>query len=1106
MNRRPSIPPSRWPLLIALALVLVLIGCQKSTNTSEQFTRLTNLGKSQYEAGDAGKAIDLFRQALALNPALPEAQLNLANAYLLANQSEQAIRQARQILEADRASAAAHYIIGCAHLRLGQTEEALKSLQQSHRLDPAVTALNFQIALAHERLGQTPEAMAQLQTVTEFEPEHPAAHYRLSQLLQKLGRKEEAAAALAAHQAVLAKQRNAPSDAGAFERCKHTQARVVFQLEEPLPEGIKVTFSDNKNIAHASGAAYHGPMAAIDLAHDGRNSLFVCDGAGFRLLVQSNGMLVPAGTYLPGLPDATYRQGLSGDLQNDRTEDVVMLSDKGCQVFKFTTNGQITDVTSAAGLGKVAAADGVLMDFDYTGKLGLVALPADGQGVRVFRNLSSTFAMYFSEQNVTSGLPAEVTGVSHLLIEDWNNDEMMDVMLTRAGQAPLVFARQRGGPFAATNLDGTLPASAIIASADFNNDGRPDLVAAGVDKLEFNFAGHRTPLRLPLEKFKAAGLTVIDFDNDGWRDLVVFGDGLRAWRNLGRAGFREVTATLGFDKTIQGKVKFVTAADFDSDCDTDMVIAVEETGLQFLRNDGGSAHRQLKLRLVGNRSNASGLGVRFEVTAGGLRSWHAAGRLPIEIGVGRHKQVDSVSVRWFDGFINHDDIKVDRCDVLALDEIEKPTGSCPYLFAWDGTRFRFVTDLLGAAPLGLRLSDTRFIDADPVEIVRIGDEATFPPRAGRHVLQITEELREVFYLDEAKLMVVDHPAGTEVHSTSKLVPGKPFPAHGLLTLHQRQPLRSAVNHDGADVAAALAEVDGRMVSPTKLRERQLRGLAEPHRVMLDFGPLDPTRPLVLALTGWLRFGGGMANVGAALTPELPFPFPTLEAEIPKPGGPAVWQKIEVVVGAPAGKTKTILTELTGKLPPGSRRLRVSSAFEVHWDRIALFDRRDSNQTRVVTVTATKSDLHWRGYSEFAPGPWTQPLTPDYTNAQPTANWTITPAGWCTRYGAVDELIGERDNALVLINGGDELTLEFATDQLPPKPAGTVRDFFLVTAGWDKDADFHCELGSQVEPLPWHGMDSQRYGREVRPAFPNDDWMKRYNTRWVGPYTLTKRRP
>jgi len=53
------------------------------------------------------------------------------------------------------------------------------------------------------------------------------------------------------------------------------------------------------------------------------------------------------------------------------------------------------------------------------------------------------------------------------------------------------------------------------------------------------------------------------------------------------------------------------------------------------------------------------------------------------------------------------------------------------------------------------------------------------------------------------------------------------------------------------------------VSPIQLRIPQLRGLAEPYSVTLDFGPLAVERPLVLALTGWLRFGGGMANVAAS---------------------------------------------------------------------------------------------------------------------------------------------------------------------------------------------------------------------------------------------------
>jgi hypothetical protein len=819
------------------------------------------------------------------------------------------------------------------------------------------------------------------------------------------------------------------------------------------------------------------------------------------LLQNRGGKFETQGPLIPGLAGAGYRRALVGDLQGDRTEDVVLLSDKGNQVFTFTTNGVVTDSSRAAGFSSVPAMDGLLVDFDYTGKLGVILLQPDGKGARVFRNLSSAFAMYFSENNVTSGLPAALPGGQRLVLEDWNNDELMDIAVVRDSQQPLVFARERGGPFSATNIGAAFPACTAMTAGDVNNDSIPDAICAAPGQVEIVFGGGKPAARLPLGNQSAAsGLYLVDYDNDGWVDLFVAGEGLRAWRNLGNEGFRETTSDLGLAQLPKGKVTSVVAADLDGDCDIDLAVAIDGAGLRVLRNDGANANHLLKLRLVGNRSNPSALGVRYEVSAGGLRVWRTVRELPIEVGVGRYTQVDSVAVRWSDGFLNNDDLKTMPCQVAVLDELGRDTGSCPFLYAWDGRGFRFVTDLLGAAPLGLRVTDARFIDADPSEYVRLGTEAEFPSRDGRHLLQITEELREVLYLDEAKLVVIDHPPDTEVHTTGKLLPGKPFPAHEIWTLHHRQPLHHALNHQGNDVTSQLQETDRQMVSPTQLRARQLRGLAEPHAVTLDFGSLEPERPWVLALTGWLRFGGGMANVGAAHTPDLPFPFPVLEAET----ATNEWKPVPVTVGAPAGKTKTILVDLAGKLPAGTRRLRLSTAFEIHWDRIALFERRDNAETRMTRVAPTRSDLHWRGYSEFELWPWYLPRTPSYTNVLSTAPWTITPRGWCTRYGAVDELIAGTDNALALLNGGDELTLEFATASLPPKPAGTMREFFLYTVGWDKDADFHCELGWQVEPLPWHGMDDQAYGRQERPSFPNDDWMRKYNTRWVGPYTSVRR--
>jgi len=68
--------------------------------------------------------------------------------------------------------------------------------------------------------------------------------------------------------------------------------------------------------------------------------------------------------------------------------------------------------------------------------------------------------------------------------------------------------------------------------------------------------------------------------------------------------------------------------------------------------------------------------------------------------------------------------------------------------------------------------------------------------------------------------------------------------------------------------------------------------------------------------------------------------------------------------------------------------------------------------------------------------------------------------------------------------------------LPPKPAGSVREYFLYVDGWDKDSDFHVAAGMQVEPLPFHGMDDQTYARAKRPEFPSDGLHRKYNTRWV----------
>ncbi|MHB8519557.1 MAG: FG-GAP-like repeat-containing protein [Limisphaerales bacterium] len=1083
--------------LCVAAVAVVVVFKFRASGTDDEFMTVMSVGKNYLDKGEAPKAIAAFEKAVALNPTYADAHLDLANAYLLAAQSDKAIQQAQATLDLDRNSAAAFYVLGCANLRLAQFQPALKALQQAHDIDTNVAAVAFQLGRTHEALGQFEDAIRAYQETLALEPEHPSANFRLSQALVRVGRQDEANQALERHRQLQAQKPNLSISTELLERCQYTQARAPFRLEQPEARGVKVTFSDATAAAFGDAAAYHGPVGVIDLSHDGQNSLFVAESdKGFRLLLNQNGTFQAHGEILPGVAGAHYVRCLVGDLNNDRVDEVIVLGDKASHVFKFATNGSSREVTAFAGLKGLTAVDGVLVDLDFTGKLDLLAVTAATNGVRLFRNLGN---LYFVDRTATSGVPATVTGVRRLALDDWNNDDLNDLFVLRTNQPPLLFMKQRGGPFALTNSPPDWPAGTAIALGDLNNDLRADLVIAAAGKLECFLSGVDKPLNLPTGGETITSLKLFDYDNDGWLDICAGGERLRIWRNLGQAGFKEVTDDLGLDKLVKGRINSITTADLDGDGDTDLLVDVETQGLRLLRNDGGNANGQLKLRLVGNRSNASGLGMRLELAAGPWRTRHTVTSLPIEIGVGRHAHLDSLTVHWFDLAQPIVDLTVDSRTTLNIDEMVLPTGSCPYLYAWDGKQFRFVTDILGASPVGLRLSDDRFIDADTHELVWIGDEKAFPTRAGKYELQITSELREVLYLDEAKLVAVDHPAGTEAHSTDRMVPRKPFPPTGIMTLHRRKPLLRATRLDGADVTQLLEENDGRVVSPVKLRVPQLRGLAEPFGVILDFGPLETDQPLVLALTGWLRFGGGMANVAASHNPDLPFPFPILEVET----SANAWQPVDVVVGTPIGKTKTIVVDLTGKLPAGSRRLRLRTAFEIHWDRIALFERADPAGTRLMRLEPASTDLHWRGFSEYRALPWQVPLTPDYNRVNPNPKWDLAVSGWCTRYGSVDELIARPDNAFALVNGGDELTLRFRADRLPPKPAGYVRDFFLYTDGWEKDADYHVELGWLVEPLPWHGMDDQLYGRQPRPAFGNDQWMQDYNTRWVGPWTLRR---
>jgi hypothetical protein len=443
------------------------------------------------------------------------------------------------VLDLDPNAGAAHYVMGCAQLRVGQLDAAIKSLQQAKEIDRTINAVSFQLGRALQQAGQFDPAREQFEEVVKFEPEHPAAWYNLSQVLVRLGQTDAANQAMAQHQKLAAGKAGQITDPAAFERCKYTEARAPVRLEEPAPDGIRVTFSDTTVAAFAGvPGSVRGPAGVIDFAREGRSHLFVTMSNGFRVLVNAKGLFNPTPQVFTNLPGVKYSRCLVGDLNNDQVEDVLMLGDSGSQVFKFTTNGLATDQSAFSKMKATGAADGLLGDFEFAGRLDLLAITPGTNGLRPLRNFGQP---YFTD-STNWGLPLGLSGVRDVKLEDWNNDDLLDLFVARTGLPPLLLLKVRGGAFAPTNTPADWPAGSVLVTGDFNNDLRADLFVATADQIVGVFNGVTERATIPLGAWPVRALAVIDFDNDGWLDLVAGGDGVRMWRNRGRAGFLEVTS------------------------------------------------------------------------------------------------------------------------------------------------------------------------------------------------------------------------------------------------------------------------------------------------------------------------------------------------------------------------------------------------------------------------------------------------------------------------------------------------------------------------------------------------------------------------------------
>jgi hypothetical protein len=355
---------------------------------------------------------------------------------------------------------------------------------------------------------------------------------------------------------------------------------------------------------------------------------------------------------------------------------------------------------------------------------------------------------------------------------------------------------------------------------------------------------------------------------------------------------------------------------------------------------------------------------------------------------------------------------------------------------------------------------------------------------GYYEVRITEELKEVAYLDQVRLIALDHPSDVEIFSNEKFT-GPPYPEFRLYGVPRRVYPRAALDDEGKDVLPRLLHRD--RTYPDGF-SRDYNGVAVLHHLDLDFAGAAPDNRAALVLSGWLDWADGSTYRGVSQEStgsNASLVMPYLQVK----NAAGQWQTVIEDMGFPAGKPKTIVVDLAGKFLSDSRQVRIVTGLALYWDEIFLTENSGASQTVLTELEPATADLRFRGFSRPVIHPQRkQPERFDYHDWMPVSMWNPT-RGLYTRYGDVRPLTRDVDDLLVVMGSGDELQLLFSAAALPPVPAGWRRDFLLKVDGWAKDADANTAFGQSVEPLPFHGMSQYPYPPSER--FPDDELHRRY---------------